>query len=118
MSTPCVDHTEPLWISEMLVDRTQAAALCHPCPIKAECLAGALERREGFGVWGGVDLSPATNGRGARGKRDRHVPPPKVCQECGSEFTKPKNTSRKDWERARYCNRLCANRANLKRRVS
>lgn len=30
-----------------------AKALCVDCPIQAECLAGALERREPWGVWGG-----------------------------------------------------------------
>ena len=28
-------------------------ALCTDCPVQALCLAGALERREPWGVWGG-----------------------------------------------------------------
>jgi WhiB family redox-sensing transcriptional regulator len=30
-----------------------AKSLCHGCPIRRDCLAGALERREPWGVWGG-----------------------------------------------------------------
>jgi WhiB family transcriptional regulator, redox-sensing transcriptional regulator len=31
-----------------------ARALCSECPVQAECLEYALERREAFGVWGGT----------------------------------------------------------------
>ena len=30
-----------------------AKSLCQDCPVRVECLAGALERREPWGVWGG-----------------------------------------------------------------
>ena len=30
-----------------------AKALCTDCPVQALCLAGALDRREPWGVWGG-----------------------------------------------------------------
>lgn len=30
-----------------------ALAICARCPVKAQCLAYALENREGHGVWGG-----------------------------------------------------------------
>ena len=33
------------------VDR--AKALCRSCPVRVRCLAGALSRREPWGVWGG-----------------------------------------------------------------
>lgn len=32
----------------------EAKAVCRACPVKAECLAGALERREMYGIWGGT----------------------------------------------------------------
>ena len=31
----------------------RARLLCGDCPVRAGCLAGALERREPYGVWGG-----------------------------------------------------------------
>ena len=34
-------------------DVEEAKALCLDCPIRERCLAGALERREPWGVWGG-----------------------------------------------------------------
>ena len=34
-------------------DWTRAADLCAECPIAAACLAGAKERRESHGLWGG-----------------------------------------------------------------
>ena len=35
------------------LDVEAAKALCVPCPLREACLAGALERREPWGVWGG-----------------------------------------------------------------
>jgi WhiB family redox-sensing transcriptional regulator len=49
---PC--RREPdLWFAERPVELERAKALCADCPIKAECLAGALSRGEPWGVWGG-----------------------------------------------------------------
>ncbi|MGO4420203.1 WhiB family transcriptional regulator [Streptomyces sp. MCAF7] len=33
----------------------EAKSYCQRCPVRGECLAGALERREAHGVWGGLD---------------------------------------------------------------
>jgi WhiB family redox-sensing transcriptional regulator len=51
-STPCREDPE-LWFAESPVDVELAKELCRVCPVRAECLAGALERREPWGVWGG-----------------------------------------------------------------
>ena len=42
-----------LWFAERPADVEAAKALCHRCPVRAACLAGALRRREAAGVWGG-----------------------------------------------------------------
>jgi WhiB family transcriptional regulator, redox-sensing transcriptional regulator len=50
---PCHTVDPDLWFAESPADVETAKALCQPCPRKAACLAGALERREPWGVWGG-----------------------------------------------------------------
>ena len=42
-----------LRFAESATDVELATALCQACPVRTECLAGALERREPWGVWGG-----------------------------------------------------------------
>lgn len=49
---PCTDDPE-LFFAESPDDAEIAKALCRECPARAACLAGALERREPGGVWGG-----------------------------------------------------------------
>lgn len=49
---PC--RMEPdLFFAESPAEVEQAKAICGACPIKEQCLADALERREPWGVWGG-----------------------------------------------------------------
>lgn len=50
---PCQEHPADLWFAELPAEVEQAKALCQPCPLREQCLAGALERREPWGVWGG-----------------------------------------------------------------
>ena len=42
-----------LFFSEQLDDIRRAKAMCAECPVREACLAGALARREPWGVWGG-----------------------------------------------------------------
>jgi WhiB family transcriptional regulator, redox-sensing transcriptional regulator len=49
---PCRENPE-LFFAESPADVETAKALCLGCPVRAECLAGALDRREPWGVWGG-----------------------------------------------------------------
>ena len=42
-----------LFFAEAPVDVERAKALCIDCPVRTTCLAGALARREPWGVWGG-----------------------------------------------------------------
>jgi len=49
---PCL--TDPdLFFAESPADIARAKELCRDCPVAAACLAGALERAEPWGVWGG-----------------------------------------------------------------
>lgn len=50
---PCRTHDSELWFAESPVDVEFAKSLCRACPVRDACLAGALERREPWGVWGG-----------------------------------------------------------------
>ena len=50
---PCWTASPDLWFAESPADVEAAKALCVPCPVRTACLAGALERREPWGVWGG-----------------------------------------------------------------
>jgi WhiB family transcriptional regulator, redox-sensing transcriptional regulator len=53
LDLPCRSDDADLWFAEAPAELEQAKALCTACPIKAECLAGALQRGEPWGVWGG-----------------------------------------------------------------
>jgi WhiB family transcriptional regulator, redox-sensing transcriptional regulator len=50
---PCWTEDPELWFAESPADVEYAKSLCVPCPVRAACLAGALERGEPWGVWGG-----------------------------------------------------------------
>jgi WhiB family redox-sensing transcriptional regulator len=50
---PCQANNPDLWFAESPVELERAKALCADCPVRAQCLAGALERHEPWGVWGG-----------------------------------------------------------------
>lgn len=52
LDLPCRKEPE-LFFAESPQDVELAKALCAECPIRRACLAGALERREPWGVWGG-----------------------------------------------------------------
>ena len=50
---PCRSNDPELFFAESPADVELAKALCRTCPLMDECLAGALDRREPWGVWGG-----------------------------------------------------------------
>ena len=50
---PCRVNDAELWFAESPADVEFAKSLCRTCPVREACLAGALERREPWGVWGG-----------------------------------------------------------------
>jgi len=50
---PCQREDPRLWFSKRPAGLERAKAFCRTCPLRAPCLAGALEREEPHGVWGG-----------------------------------------------------------------
>ena len=49
---PCSENPS-LWFSERPADLELAKEFCQQCPLRVPCLAGAVERAEPLGVWGG-----------------------------------------------------------------
>ena len=50
---PCRVEDPDLWFAETPARLETAKALCADCPVRSACLAGALDRAEPWGVWGG-----------------------------------------------------------------
>ena len=50
---PCRSYDPELFFAERPEDVEYAKSLCSDCPVRAACLAGAVERQEPWGVWGG-----------------------------------------------------------------
>lgn len=50
---PCRVNDPELFFAETPAGVEEAKTLCLDCPVREACLAGALERREPWGVWGG-----------------------------------------------------------------
>lgn len=50
---PCRRFDPDLWFADAPAQLELAKSLCGDCPVRVECLAGALERAEPWGVWGG-----------------------------------------------------------------
>lgn len=89
---PCQQRDPDLWFADSPVDVEFAKALCADCPLRAECLAGALGRREPAGVWGGelFDHGSIISHKRARGRPSKRSKPPvrypicpvTVCRAC------------------------------------
>ena len=50
---PCRVSDADLWFADTPNELEQAKTMCLSCPARLACLAGAVERREPWGVWGG-----------------------------------------------------------------
>ena len=61
-----------LFFSDVPLDTARAKAICSKCALADDCLSGALERAEPWGVWGGELVE---NGRVVANKRPRGRPP-------------------------------------------
>ncbi len=49
----CYGHNPELWFPRTNDEADEAVRICNGCTLREECLAGALHRSEGFGIWGG-----------------------------------------------------------------
>lgn len=50
---PCELDAGALWFAEHPDDIELAKSYCLDCPLQVQCLEGAIERAEPWGVWGG-----------------------------------------------------------------
>jgi len=50
---PCHVGDPDLWFADDPAELERARTLCGACPVRAQCLAAALARKEPWGVWGG-----------------------------------------------------------------
>lgn len=71
---PCASDPD-LFFAESPDDVELAKSLCGDCPARRACLAGAIERREPWGVWGGElflrgEIIPRKRARGRPRKSD------------------------------------------------
>lgn len=72
-----------LFFSDDEIEIARATAICGPCGRRIACLAGAIERREPYGVWGGtllIDGVPVA-GKPRRGRPPKRPAPPLVVDE-------------------------------------
>ena len=53
LNLPCHNASAELFFSEKSEEIAMAKSLCGGCPVKNECLTGALSREEPCGIWGG-----------------------------------------------------------------
>ncbi len=53
LDLPCRRFDPDLWFADSPAELELAKSLCGDCPVRVECLAGAVERAEPWGVWGG-----------------------------------------------------------------
>ena len=67
---PCQVMDPDLWFGETPAELERAKKLCGDCPVRLACLAGALRRREHWGVWGGeiFDRGQVVARKRARGR--------------------------------------------------
>lgn len=93
---PCHRGDPRLWFSDLPSDLQRAKSHCQPCPVRLACLAGALERREPHGVWGGEIFA---SGAIIAEKRPRGRPPGKAGRSprsrTGSPATRPPRPGRR-----------------------
>ncbi|RCK70957.1 WhiB family transcriptional regulator [Desertihabitans brevis] len=78
---PCHEVEPDTFFAESPAEVEHAKALCVGCPLQAECLAGALDRKEPWGVWGGqlVIAGVVVPRKRPRGRPRKHPRPDEVA---------------------------------------
>jgi WhiB family transcriptional regulator, redox-sensing transcriptional regulator len=82
---PCRVNDAELWFAETPEAVEFAKALCRTCPVQRDCLIGAIDRREPWGVWGGElfvsgTVVPRKRPRG-RPRKDAVAPAPRRAED-------------------------------------
>ena len=69
-----------MWFAEKSAELERAKQLCVDCPIRSACLAGAVDRQEPWGVWGGeiFDHGAVVAKKRSRGRPRKNVATPTV----------------------------------------
>ena len=73
---PCRVFDPELWFADTPADVEHAKQLCLDCPVRELCLAGAVERGEPWGVWGGqlFERGAVIPRKRPRGRPRKHDP--------------------------------------------
>ena len=100
--TPCQEDPEA-WVGDDAKLRAQAAIECLTCPMLKVCAAAAFNETPEFGVWAGVDYTPAASKPGPKPSSKFE---PKNCAECDRTFERTYHSSTQ-WESQRFCSNRC-----------
>ena len=102
---PCRKFDPDLWFSDSPAELELAKSLCGDCPLRVECLAGAVERAEPWGVWGGeifergavvaAQAAPRPSAQG--GPRPRRPAPGRGRGATAWPVGCPSRATRSDW---------------------
>jgi WhiB family transcriptional regulator, redox-sensing transcriptional regulator len=78
-----------IFFSDDPLDIARAKAICSKCALRAPCLAGALDRGEVWGVWGGEILvdGEVVAVKRRRGRPPVHPRPPLVVAKVPGEVS-------------------------------
>lgn len=102
---PCAREDWELWFSDRPAELRLAKAYCRPCPVRRACLAGAVERGEPYGVWGGEIFD---HGAVIAEKKPRGRPPKAAAQDAGQAGAEIRRSSPQTPRGKETLNRRCA----------
>jgi WhiB family redox-sensing transcriptional regulator len=88
---PCHLVDPEVFFAEQPADVEYAKSLCRECPVQEACLAGALDRREPWGVWGGQLLvqGEVVARKRPRGRPRKHpLPEPEISPAVAHRWTR------------------------------